>query len=113
MQIPLKMESPTLIIMYSSPIIVLQFLRAFVTRYASEVPSRDLHSCVSDLVNILLEKLGDSNARTREASSEALMFLASKKEIGLHIVSIPLLRPTKNQVNFLFFKKFKIHHLHY
>jgi hypothetical protein len=50
------------------------------------------------LVNILLEKLGDSNARTREASSEALMFLASKKEIGLHIVSIPLLRPTKNQV---------------
>jgi hypothetical protein len=75
----------------------MQFLRAFVTRYASEVPNRDLHSCVSDLVNILLEKLGDSNARTREASSEALMFLASKKEIGLHIVSIPLLRPTKNQ----------------
>lgn len=77
---------------------LVQLLRLFVTTYAPEVPNRDLQNCVSDLVNILLEKLGDSNVRTREAASEALMFLASKKEIGLHVVAVPLLRPPKNQV---------------
>lgn len=73
-------------------------MRIFVTRYAAEVPTTDLRNCMSDLVKILLEKLGDSNVRTRDACSEALMFLASKKEIGIHIIAVPLLRPPKNQV---------------
>jgi hypothetical protein len=75
-----------------------QLSRALITKYASGVPTTDLRNCVNDLVNILLEKLGDSNSRTKDAATEALMFLATRKEIGLPIIANPLLRPPKNQV---------------
>lgn len=77
----------------------MQLSRVFIIRYASGISSTDLRNYVNDLVNILLEKLGDSNSRTKEAATEALMFLATKKEIGLPIIANPLLRPPKNQVN--------------
>ncbi|KAG0602198.1 hypothetical protein M758_11G166900 [Ceratodon purpureus] len=75
----------------------LQLLRTVVTTYASTVPHRDLHISSSGFTAILLEKLGDLNARTKEGSFETLMFLASKKEIGIHVLSGPLLKLPKNQ----------------
>ena len=77
-----------------------QLLRIVITIYASTVPHRDLHISSSGFTAILLEKLGDLNARTKEGSFETLMFLASKKEIGIHVLSGPLLKLPKSQVSF-------------
>ena len=82
---------------------ILQLLRMVITTYSSVVPHRELQVTSIGLINILVEKLGDSNVRTKEASCETLMFLASRKEIGIHILSGPLLKPVKNQVSFLDF----------
>jgi hypothetical protein len=78
-----------------------QLLRTVVTTYASTVPHRDLHISSSGFTAVLLEKLGDLNARTREGSFETLTFLASKKEIGIHVLSGPLLKLPKNQVSLI------------
>ncbi|XP_024402111.1 uncharacterized protein [Physcomitrium patens] len=77
----------------------LQLLRAVITTYTSTVPHRDLHIASSGFTVILLEKLGDLNARTKEGSFETLMFLASRKEIGIMVLSGPLLKLPKNQAN--------------
>jgi len=77
----------------------LQLSRNFITRYASGIPATDLRNYVNDLINILIEKLGDSNSRIREAATKALMFLATKKEIGLPIIANFLFKPPKNPVN--------------
>lgn len=76
----------------------MQLLRAVITTYTSTVPHRDLHIASSGFTVILLEKLGDLNARTKEGSFETLMFLASRKEIGIMVLSGPLLKLPKNQV---------------
>lgn len=75
-----------------------QLLKAYVVKYANEVPARDLQHSSTEFVKILLDKLGDSNVRSKDAAAETLMFLASKKELGLDVVAKPLLRPAKNQV---------------
>nr|XP_024357275.1 uncharacterized protein LOC112273107 isoform X2 [Physcomitrium patens] len=77
--------------------IALQMARVFILRYASGIPGSDLKNCANDFTNLLLEKLGDSNPRTKDAATEALMFLATKKEIGLPFIAISLLKPPKNQ----------------
>jgi hypothetical protein len=73
-------------------------LRSFVQRYHSDLPSKELHSCANGIIVVLLEKLGHSNVRIRESTSEALLFLAMNKEIGLNCVAPHLLKPPKSQV---------------
>jgi hypothetical protein len=78
-----------------------QVLRSFVQRYHSDLPSKELHSCANGIIVVLLEKLGHSNVRIRESTSEALLFLAMNKEIGLNCVAPHLLKPPKSQVGLL------------
>ena len=73
-------------------------LRSFVQRYHTDLPSKELHSCVNSIVIVLLDKLGHSNVRIREATSETLLFLAMNKEIGLNCIAPHLLKPPKSQV---------------
>ncbi|XP_024540141.1 centrosomal protein of 104 kDa-like [Selaginella moellendorffii] len=73
----------------------IQVLRAYVTRYAAEVQSRELHSCLGDIASILRDKLGDSNARTKEAAGDTLMFFAMVKEAGLNVIAPLMLKVPK------------------
>ncbi|KAJ7542650.1 hypothetical protein O6H91_09G005300 [Diphasiastrum complanatum] len=75
----------------------LQVLRVCMEKYAAHVPSKEIHSSACEMVSILLEKLGDSNVRTKEAAAETILFLASKKEIGLQVISPLILKSPKNQ----------------
>ncbi|CAM6084497.1 unnamed protein product [Calypogeia fissa] len=75
----------------------LQLLKAYIVKYSGEISARDLQHSSTKLINILLDKLGDSNIRSKDAAAETLMFMASKKELGLDVVAKPLLRPAKNQ----------------
>ena len=77
-----------------------QLLCTMISTYTSIVPNRDLHISSSGFTTILLEKLRDLNARTKEGSFETLLFLASKKEIGIQVLSGPFLKLPKNQVSF-------------
>lgn len=75
-----------------------QLLRSHVTKYAAEVPTRDLQACVTDVAVILIEKMGDSNVRIKEDATKTVMFVTLKKEIGLPVMSPLLLRPAKSLV---------------
>eukprot|EP01018_Ginkgo_biloba_P003414 Gb_38463 [translate_table: standard] len=75
----------------------LQVLRVFIKKYAPNVLNREIHSSATEITSALIEKLGHSNVRTREASSEALMFLAATKEIGLPVIAPLLLKAPKSQ----------------
>ena len=43
----------------------LQVLRALIEKHASEVGGREVSSLVSDLLPILIDKVGDNNTRIR------------------------------------------------
>ena len=46
---------------------------------------------------LLVEKLGDSNTRLREASKESIMFIAGLKDAGLRSSTQHFVKPIKNQ----------------
>ncbi|BBN12830.1 centrosomal protein CEP104 [Marchantia polymorpha subsp. ruderalis] len=75
----------------------LHLLKEYVTKYSGEVTPREIQHSVAAFVTILLDKLGESNVRIRDAASETLTFLASKREVGLHIVAHHMLKTPKSQ----------------
>ncbi|MCO5578716.1 hypothetical protein L7F22_032561 [Adiantum nelumboides] len=79
----------------------LQVLRLFIERYCTEMPSKELHSSISSIIVVLLEKLGHSNVRIRESATETLLFLAMTKEIGPNVLAAYLLKPPNHRPCFL------------
>lgn len=72
-----------------------QVARAMVdTNLSSTVTARELNQFASETVPILIDKVGDNNARVRESSSELLLYLASVKEVRtasvLSVCQIPI-----------------------
>lgn len=49
------------------------------------------------MLPILIEKLGDNNARMREAAKESIMFIAGLEQGGLRGATHQFVKPIKNQ----------------
>ncbi|KXZ41368.1 hypothetical protein GPECTOR_518g498 [Gonium pectorale] len=58
---------------------------------------RDAESMAEAVLPLLIDKLGDNNARLREASKESIMLLASIKDVALAAHTGIFVKPIKNQ----------------
>ncbi|KAG2484841.1 hypothetical protein HYH03_016407 [Edaphochlamys debaryana] len=64
---------------------------------AAGVSPREVEGLCEAVLPLLVDKLGDNNARLREASKESIMFLASIKDAQLHTHTNIIVKPIKNQ----------------
>ena len=60
-------------------------------------PPANLQSLCESCLPILIEKLGDTNARIRESAKESILFVASLKDGGIRSYTHIILKPIKNQ----------------
>ncbi len=58
---------------------------------------RDLTVAVEQALPVLLEKLGDSNARIRDSARDAIVALAHHKDAGLKGLASQFVKPAKSQ----------------
>lgn len=64
---------------------------------AKSLTPRDIQFAASDFLPLLLEKLGDTNPRLRDASQESILHLARNKESGMKSLTTQFLTPPKKQ----------------
>ncbi|GFR45564.1 hypothetical protein Agub_g6958 [Astrephomene gubernaculifera] len=75
----------------------LALLPALVDSGLAGGSGREVEAMAEAVLPLLLEKLGDNNARMRDASKESIMLLASIKEAQLAAHTSIFVRPIKNQ----------------
>lgn len=68
-----------------------------VDAFGHSAGAREVEQSAEAVLPLLIEKLGDNNARLRDASRESIMFLAGLKEAGLGRNTGLFLKPVKAQ----------------
>eukprot|EP00210_Caulerpa_lentillifera_P001747 g1677.t1 len=71
------------------------FVRTLVAQ--KSLNARDIQFATTDFLPLLLEKLGDTNPRLRDASQESILNLARHKDSGVKHMTDQFLRPPKKQ----------------
>ncbi|KAK9803394.1 hypothetical protein WJX72_004936 [[Myrmecia] bisecta] len=71
--------------------------KVLLTTGSAAAGQREVAFFISELVPILIDKTGETNTRIQAAASEALLFLAGQKDLGLAALAHLFVRPVKNQ----------------
>jgi hypothetical protein len=61
------------------------------------VGPKDISSATEMVLPLLIDKLGDTNVRMREAAREMIMFLVSVPDAGLRHTTSQFTKPVKSQ----------------
>jgi hypothetical protein len=72
-------------------------LRALIENCASGAGSRNVNALVTDILPILLNKLGDSNRRIRDSSSDTILWLAQRREVDMPGMLLAFCDPVTTQ----------------
>eukprot|EP00668_Euglena_longa_P020172 GGOE01025093.1.p1 GENE.GGOE01025093.1~~GGOE01025093.1.p1 ORF type:complete len:791 (+),score=167.36 GGOE01025093.1:214-2586(+) len=78
----------------------LEFLKAIVGNFASDVNPEVLREHVAPLIRVLLQRTGDMNSRICSAAVDFLMYLAALPVVGISHVSEYLTEPIENTLAF-------------
>jgi len=70
---------------------------ALIDACSAGTGGRDIQGACEACLPLLIEKLGDNNARIRDASKESIMFVAGLKDGGIRSATHVFVKPIKNQ----------------
>eukprot|EP00195_Chlamydomonas_chlamydogama_P012277 CAMPEP_0202901254 /NCGR_PEP_ID=MMETSP1392-20130828/14151_1 /ASSEMBLY_ACC=CAM_ASM_000868 /TAXON_ID=225041 /ORGANISM="Chlamydomonas chlamydogama, Strain SAG 11-48b" /LENGTH=824 /DNA_ID=CAMNT_0049587793 /DNA_START=202 /DNA_END=2677 /DNA_ORIENTATION=+ len=75
----------------------LSLFQCLIDGFSATAGSSSIQSACDSCLPLLIEKLGDNNARLREAAKESIMFIAGLKDANLRSSTHLFVKPIKNQ----------------